>query len=245
MRNLKKMPGKKLEKFSTIFMQLGLVLVLFLVYVILEHKTEQLHVVAFKPLAKTVTYLPYTQEIVFTKEVKQPVNVPQEKPKTVFIDKIVKGENTIIETIIEKPAKVPTEFTADAIIEIKEPEELGVETVPFVNIQNAPVFKGCEGLAREENKQCFDKKIKQFVQHNFDAELANELGLRSGKHKIQTQFLIDDKGFVVDIKIRAPHKTLERETEILLEKLPKFLPGTQRNKPVKVRYILPITFIVE
>ena len=41
MKNLKKLPSKQLEKFSTIFTQLGLVLVLFIVYVTLEHETKQ------------------------------------------------------------------------------------------------------------------------------------------------------------------------------------------------------------
>ena len=38
MKNLKKVPTKQLEKFSNIFTQLGLVLVLFIVYLTLEHK---------------------------------------------------------------------------------------------------------------------------------------------------------------------------------------------------------------
>ena len=41
MKNLKKLPRKQLEKFSTIFTQLGLVIVLFVVYVTLEYQTEQ------------------------------------------------------------------------------------------------------------------------------------------------------------------------------------------------------------
>ena len=87
--------------------------------------------------------------------------------------------------------------------------------------------------------------MKKFVQRNFDAQLANELGLRSGKHKIYTQFIIDDKGNVVEIKINAPHIKLKNETEDLLLKLPKFTPGKQQNKTVKVKYTLPITFLVD
>ena len=111
-------------------------------------------------------------------------------------------------------------------------------------IQNAPVFKGCEGLLKEENKKCFDKKMNKFVQRNFNAELVNEVGLSSGKYKIQTQFIIDNKGNVVDIKILAPHARLKKETQQLIEKLPKFTPGKQSNKAVKVRYTLPISFQV-
>jgi len=112
-------------------------------------------------------------------------------------------------------------------------------------IQNAPIFKGCEGLSKEDNKICFDKKMKRFVQRNFNSGLANEVGLNSGKYKIQTQFIIDNKGNVVDIKIRAPHTRLKKEMQQLIEKLPKFTPGLQRNKPVQVRYTLPISFHVD
>jgi len=41
MKNVKKLPTKQLEKFSTIFTQLGLVLVLFIVYLAIEHETEE------------------------------------------------------------------------------------------------------------------------------------------------------------------------------------------------------------
>jgi protein TonB len=87
--------------------------------------------------------------------------------------------------------------------------------------------------------------MNKFVQRNFNAQLANEIGLNSGKYRISTQFIIDDKGNVVDIQIRAPHFRLKKETQELIEKLPRFTPGKQRNKAVKVKYTLPISFRVD
>ena len=87
--------------------------------------------------------------------------------------------------------------------------------------------------------------MKKFIQRNFDVDLGSKLNLRTGKHKIYTQFVIDDKGDVVDIKINAPHVKLKQETLDLIEKLPKFTPGKQQNKTVKVKYTLPITFYVD
>ena len=245
MKNLKKIPTKQLEKFSNIFTQLGLVLVLFIVYLTLEHQTEQKTAIVFEHEKDKVVYFDPDTEVLFRKEPKVIEKVEVPKPVAFIIDEPIEKGNE--ETIIEIPKeKTVVEVKRGDIITLDIPDEDPIiEDVPFTMIQDAPVFKGCEGLSKKENKICFDKKMKQFVQRNFDAELANELGLNSGKHKIQTQFVIDKNGNIADVKIRAPHKQLEKETNRLIKKLPKFKPGKQNSKTVKVRYTLPITFSVE
>ncbi|AUC85865.1 hypothetical protein CW731_11450 [Polaribacter sp. ALD11] len=246
MKNLKKIPTKQLEKFSNIFTQLGLVLVLFVVYISLEHKTEEKTVAVIGDRSSDIVYIEPDRILEFVKEVKVTVKPQAQQPQIFIPDEIKKVDNDVPETIIDIPKEVPVIVNSDDIIEVDIPnDEPIIEDVPFINIEEAPVFKGCEGLSKKENKLCFDKKMKQFVQRNFDAGLANELGLHSGIHKIQTQFLIDEKGNVVDIKIRAPHKQLENETQRLINKLPKFTPGKQQNRTVRVRYTLPISFSVE
>lgn len=248
MKNLKKLPVKQLEKFSNIFTQLGLVLVLFVVYISLEHQTEKKTVENLAKKGPDIFVLQPNQVPIFKKEVKTKPKLEIVKAQKFLLDeKIDKGDNDIIEkSIIDKPEEDVVLVDVDGIVEVDIPDEDPIiEDVPFINIEDAPVFKGCEGLSKKENKVCFDKKMKQFVQRNFNAALGNELGLHEGVHKIQTQFLIDAKGNVVDIKIRAPHKQLEKEVNRLINKLPQFTPGKQRNKPVRVRYTLPIAFRVE
>lgn len=247
MKNLKKLPTKQLEKFSTIFTQLGLVLVLFIVYIVLEHETPEKKVAVNFDLPEIVTIAP-DEVFEFTREPK-PKQAVETPPNNTFIpdEEIKKADNDITETIINLPEdEEPKEIDIETLVTVDEPiDDTTPETVPFVLIENTPVFKGCEGLSEEENKKCFNKKMMRFVQRNFDVDLANDLGLRSGRHKIYTQFIIDDRGDVIDIKINAPHKKLKIEAEELIEKLPKFTPGKQRNKAVKVKYALPITFQVE
>ncbi|WBX73833.1 energy transducer TonB [Tenacibaculum pacificus] len=157
---------------------------------------------------------------------------------------IVKNTNVIEETII-KSTKENKKTTIKSII--KEPKivEIVEKTIPINNVQNAPVFKGCEGLSEEENRKCFERKIQRHVQRHFNSEIAQDVGLSSGKYKILTQFIINKSGIVSDIKIRAPHKKLEKETNKVVRKIPNFTPGKQNKKAVKVKYTLPITFKVE
>ena len=249
MKNIKKNPKKQLEKFSNIFTQLGLVLVLFIVYVTLEHETEEISLAKESEVFTSNMYVDPTTEVVFKKEVTQQPKV-ETPPKTVlFLDEEIKvDEKNLEETILLTPEEKTVDVDLDltTIVTVDDPEENNTpDTVPFIMIENAPVFKGCEGLSKAENKKCFDEKMLKFVQRNFDVNIANEVGLRAGKYRISTQFIIDDQGNVVDIKIRAPHSKLEKETQELIEKLPKFTPGKQRNKSVKVRYSLPITFRVD
>jgi protein TonB len=245
MKNVKKQPTKQLEKFSNIFMQLGLVLVLFIVYITFEHEIKQREFLVDNSYQPEVVFIPQESDVIISREPKtEPIVEPPTNDAFLLDEPIEKGDNKIIETIINLPKENIVQIKLADIIEIEIPFDDEPETVPYIMIQNAPIFKGCEGLLKEENKKCFDKKIKRFVQRNFDTELVSELGLSPGKYKIQTQFIIDNKGYVVDIKIKAPHVRLKKETQQLIEKLPKFTPGKQSNKTVKVRYTLPISFQV-
>ena len=245
MKNSKKLPTRQLEKFSTVFKQLGLVLTLFIVYVIIEYETE------VKPYGIVDTfnsideiYIPDEQNVIFVKK-----TVDQPKVKTPIPDSFIpdasieKGD--IEDIIFKEPLEKDPIIIEEGDIIVVDEDPIIDEDVPFINIEDAPVFSGCEGLSKKENKICFDKKIKKFVQKNFDAELAQELGLQTGRHKIHTQFIINKKGIVVNIKIRAPHLKLKKEVKRVINKLPQFTPGKQRMKPVKVRYTLPIVFKVE
>ena len=249
MKNLNRNSLKRLDKFSNIFTQLGLVVVLFIVYVLLEHKTEQ---IAFIPPTDNniINYSPETPtEKLFKREEKKKVikKVEIKQKKTVLDNKVEKVDNDklIKEIFVDEPSQDnPEEIDISKIEEITVTEKI-VSDVPYTFVKNTPIFKGCEGLSEEKNKKCFDKKMKRFVQRHFNSDIANEIGLDSGKKSIGAQFIIDDKGNVIDIKINAPHKELEKETKRIIKKLPKFTPGKQNNKNVKVRYYLPINFRVE
>lgn len=248
MKNIKKKPTKQLEKFSTLFTQLGLVLVLFIVYIAIEHETEQKQLAIVNYEIPERVIIMHDEIPIFKREPKKEpqVETPQ---KTLIIDEpIKKGDNTVEEIPFDLPVDDKSkEFNIDDVVTIDDtPIDEDVDKdINITFVEEAPIFKGCEGLSKTENKKCFDKMMNRFIQRNFDTDLANDLGLRSGKHRIFTQFIIDKKGEVVDVKIRAPHPKLKTETLQTIKKLPKFKPGKQNNRFVKVKYTLPITFQVE
>ena len=112
-------------------------------------------------------------------------------------------------------------------------------------IQDPPRFKEAKNLSKEKARKDFDERMINFVQDNFDISWTNNLGLSEGTYKIFTQFTIDEKGIVIDIKIRAPHPKIKEEVFEMIKKIPQFIPGEQNGKAIKTKYSLPITFIID
>lgn len=113
----------------------------------------------------------------------------------------------------------------------------------FANIEQPPIFPGCEGLSGKEAKKCFTQKISAFIGENFKIENLNDTDI-SGKQKIMTTFVIDKEGSVIVKDIQANHPDLEAEALHTLGQLPKMIPGEHKGKKVAVKYALPIVFIV-
>tara|TARA_R110000787_G_scaffold113832_6_gene223201 strand:- start:6069 stop:7610 length:1542 start_codon:yes stop_codon:yes gene_type:complete len=113
--------------------------------------------------------------------------------------------------------------------------------VPFTMLDKVPTFPGCP----DNDGKCFNKKMQQHFVNNFDSKLANELGLKSGKKRLIILFRIDKKGFVTDIKAKAPHKTLKLEAIRVIKLLPKMNPGEQDGEIVDVKYTLPVRIDVK
>lgn len=241
---VKKNPEKQLENFSKIFLQIGLTLALFIVYSLIEHKTYDKS--NFKSLGEVnmTTEIEEDIPIVMIQELKPP---PKSTPVLVEKIKIVEDEMKVEETIIESTETDEGEaiviIDTDNIVEIEEAEEI-IEDIPFVLIEDVPVYPGCKGN-NNELKKCFTQKITEFFGKRFDVSLSTELGLLPGKKKIFVMFKIDKTGKITNVKARAPHARLEKEVVEIINSLPEMTPGKQRGTPVGVSYSLPITFLVK
>ncbi|MEM6718497.1 MAG: M56 family metallopeptidase [Bacteroidota bacterium] len=123
--------------------------------------------------------------------------------------------------------------------------EVETEAIEFNILDKVPVYPGCEDKGTlDELKQCFTISIQKHVAENFDTKHAKSLGL-VGKQKIFAKFVIDKSGNVADILVRAPHPDLTKVTEKVIKSIPKLEPGMKDGKPVSVKYVLPITFMIQ
>lgn len=239
---IKKNPKSNLENYSKLFVQLGLVLALFVTYASIESKTydKEVDTLGAANLASDVE----DETIMLTPPPPPPPQQKAPPPPTPEKIEVVEDEKEVEETVIETTETDEAEAVeVEEIEEVEEVEEV-VEDVPFAIIEEVPVFPGCTGT-KAQKKACLNKKMQKHVQRNFNADLANELGLPSGKKRIFLIFKIDKDGSITSINARAPHPRLKKEAIRLAKKLPKMKPGKQRGKPVRVGYTLPIVFNVE
>ncbi|AUC16418.1 energy transducer TonB [Tenacibaculum sp. SZ-18] len=239
---IKKNPKFNLENYSKLFIQLGLVLALFVTYVAIEHKTYDKSIgdLGVADLGNDID----EETLVINAPPPPPPPPVTPPPPTPEKIEVVEDDKEIEETVIESTETDESESVeVEEIVEAVEEEEV-IEDVPFSIIEDVPVFPGCTG-SNQQKKDCLNKKMRKHVQRYFDAELANELGLPSGKKRIFVQFKIDKDGSITSIQARAPHPRLKKEAERIVKKLPKMKPGRQRGKAVRVGYTLPITFNVE
>lgn len=239
---IKKHPKANLENYSKLFAQLGLVLSLFITYLLIQNKTFDNQIAML--LNQDRKLIDETEQLIDFK-IEQP-KLQSQPPKKVIIDVIdqVKDNVDIDETVIDV-VDIDTPVDISTISDVKLDEEFNPEDeVDYIMLEEAPLFPGCKGT-NEERKACFSKQISKYINRKFNAGLAEELGLAPGVQRIFTLFKIDINGNIVDIQARAPHKKLKEEAIRVINLLPKMEPGKQQGKAVKVRYSMPIIFKVE
>jgi periplasmic protein TonB len=85
---------------------------------------------------------------------------------------------------------------------------------------------------------------RNYVQKNLKyPEIAQENGI-SGR--VFIQFAVDSKGNVVDATVvRGVDSSLDAEALRVVRNSPKWSPGKQRGRPVKVQFTFPIVFVLQ
>ena len=235
----KKNPDLDLNHNSSLYFAIGLCLMLFVTYSLLNFKTYEKD----DAIAEILEMNQELEEDIPLLNINTPPPPPPPPTAAPEIIVIVEDVEEIEETVIES-----TETSQDDEIEERElfVDDLVVEEleedveVPFAVIENVPVFPGCKGKNNDEFKKCFQDKITEHIQKNFKyPETAIELGING---RVYVLFLVDSKGNVSNIRARGPDKLLEQEATRIISLLPKMEPGKQRGKAVNVPYSIPINF---
>lgn len=240
---VKKNPNVDPKRNSSLYFLIGLTAVLMLTYVSIELKSEDPRVEVEK-LEIVDNMMGEEEEVILTMPPVQ--KLPPPPPPAPEVIQIVDNKQIIedkkIETTeVDENKPVVVTQASDYGEEGGTAEELD-EEVPFAVIEDVPVFPGCEGVAKNKRLECFMEQMAKHIKKNQQyPERAMEDNIQG---RVSVLFVIDKDGSITNVQARGPKggELLEKEALRVISKLPKFKPGMQRGKPVKVKYSQPITF---
>ena len=109
-------------------------------------------------------------------------------------------------------------------------EEVEEEVIFVGNVEEKPTFNG--GDANEFSKWVNTRLVYP--------EIAKENGIEG---RVTLQFTISKEGRLEDVKVLAtPDETLAKEAVRVVSSSPKWKPGKQRDRAVKVSYVFPVIY---
>ena len=245
------------SQYSTIFFQIGLIIILGITYLLINKTTVTRNVV-IKTAEKETSIDDFVDNVIPITQFLDAPPIPKPKlppppPKVIEPPKIIQEEIQIIEEKLPEPEKKVEKVIEKPVVEPKFTSEETVEddldeepiTVPFSVISVAPIFPGCE---KEKNnarkKKCFEKKIHRLVNRKINTDLAEDLGIQ-GVERVNVMFKINNEGKVTDIKAASKYPQLVQEVKRVIKLIPKMQPGTQQGKPVSVIFTMPVAFVGE
>lgn len=220
---VKKSQKADLEKKKGIFLQLGLVVVLALVYMAFEWTTgENLE----NTLGNLVQDEAFEEEIVntFRENLPPPPPPPPAAPEVLEIHE----DDEVIEEDLFIPDTETDEDTKINIVVVEEEEEVE-EVFNFYVLEDQPEFPGGN-----------DAITSWIAKNTTYPEIAKDNGITG---KVFVQFVIGKDGSVTNVQVmRAVDPYLDKEAVRVVQSMPKWKPGKQRGKPVKVSFQVPINF---
>ena len=128
---------------------------------------------------------------------------------------------------------VSCDFNAKGVQEEEDP-------IPFYVVEEKPKFMACEDVPKEKEAECFKEQLnKHVIRYFYYPKEAIDKGIEG---RVIVSFQINTNGSVTIRDVRGTNKLLEVAAKEIFEKLPTFIPGKQRGKPVPVTFNYPINF---
>ena len=224
---IKKTPKADLENRRTLYTEIGLVVALLVVWGAFSYSTKEKAVAS---LGEDTQVVEVEDMVPITQETPPP---PPEAPKIpVLSDQIdiveddIKVEDNFMS--LEDDANLGVEIM-DYVEEVKE-EVVEEEAIPFQLVGEKPSFN--DGDANE-----FSKWVNSKLQY---PEIAKENGVQG---RVTLQFTVNPDGSVSNVKVlRGVDSSLDKEAVRVVSMSPKWKPGKQRDRAVKVTYTFPVIF---
>ena len=220
---VKKSEKASLEKDKIVYVLMGLVFVLSLCYVALEW-TER----------EVTKYDVTDTEFLFEEEVEiqqtsQETPPPPPPPAVQEVEVLnVVEDNVETESIEVNTEETETEVVIAAPVEAPVEEE--EEEVVFVVVESMPEFPG--------GQQALFKYLSENVKYPV---IAQENGIQG---RVICQFVVNKDGSIVDVEVvrSGGDPSLDKEAVRVIKSMPKWKPGKQRGKAVRVKYTVPVNF---
>jgi protein TonB len=113
---------------------------------------------------------------------------------------------------------------------VEAPEEEEEEEEIFMIVESMPEFPG--------GQQAMMRYIAENIKYPV---IAQENGIQG---RVICQFVVEKDGKVSDIQVvrSSGEASLDKEAQRVIGSMPKWKPGKQRGKPVRVKYTLPVNF---
>ena len=224
---IKKTPKADLENRRTLYTEIGLVVALLVVWGAFSYSTKEKAVAS---LGEDTQVVEVEDMVPITQETPPP---PPEAPKIpVLSDQIdiveddIKVDDNFMS--LEDDANLGVEIM-DYVEEVKE-EVVEEEAILFQLVEEKPSFNG--GDANE-----FSKWVNSKLQY---PEIAKENGVQG---RVTLQFTVNPDGSVSNVKVlRGVDSSLDKEAVRVVSMSPKWKPGKQRDRAVKVTYTFPVIF---
>jgi protein TonB len=224
---LKKSEKADLESRKGIFFQLGLIFAMAVILVAFEWKSyDALDI-------NTMGDQRATNEVEELATITQQNTPPPPPPPPA---------PSMVLNIVENTAEINDDISIDAeadentqVEEYKAPvmkqveEEEVEEQQIFMVVENAPAFPGGDGARMK------------FLQDNIKyPQMARDSGIQG---TVYVTFVVERNGNVTDVKIlRGIGGGCDEEAVRVVQNMPKWEPGKQRGKPVRVQFNMPIKF---
>ena len=220
---VKKSPKADLEKGKTMGILMGMIVGLAVLFVGFEWSDREITIVQSEGVADIIA----EEEVEITRPEDTPpppapavaevLNVVEDDVKLDDVD-IVSSEDDATTAQVEA-------YTPPAVVEEEEESSQQIFTV----VETMPEFPGGQGALL----QYLAKSIKYPV-------IAQENGIQG---RVSCSFVVNKDGSIVDAEvIRGVDPSLDKEALRVINSMPKWSPGKQRGKPVRVKYTVPVTF---